>query len=554
MFDERFAWAWLAAAMAVALATILWMGRGTTFGADELSWLIQSPALTLEGALHPHDGHLILISRLVYKAMLEAFGTSYLPFRLLAASSVLLTVALFFVYLKRRVPAFVALAPCVVLLFFGSDWLHVLVGNAFTVLLAVSCGIGALLALERRDFRGDLVAGALLCLGILTYSVALAFIAGAALMLVLDRNRWRRIWVVAIPLVLYGAWFVWARRFGSAPGNQAQFSHLVLLPSWGFQALSRVFGALTGLEYSFPESGRSFQAGPTLAFLALIGLGFRLKRGRVPASLWAALAVLVAIWGLGVLTGGANRAPDSSRYLFPGAVVALLVMAGCAAGLRWSRAGLVALYVVAACGFAVNLFQLHEASANLRAYAVQVKAGFAGVDVAGGKARRHYEPASPAGQEGETPLKFVFRSVEDAGYQPGEAYIEAARRYGPLGYSLSQLRTSEDSLRAQADAMLVSALGLRLVPGRGIPARGGCRTVRAQADGDVEMRLTSPGASLRSPGGAAVQVQRFSREAWVEIGRLAPGRSAVLRLPRDRAPDPWRVSVATPSLRVCRLR
>ncbi len=70
-----------------------------------------------------------------------------------------------------------ALAPCLVLLVFGSDSLHVLTGNGFTVVGALGCGIGALLALERDDRGGDLGACALLCLGLATYTVALAFVA-----------------------------------------------------------------------------------------------------------------------------------------------------------------------------------------------------------------------------------------------------------------------------------------------------------------------------------------------------------------------------------------
>ncbi len=172
LFDDRLAWAWLAVAMVLAAATILWLNRGTTFWIDELVLFMDAPRLDAEEAIHPHVGHLVLTVRVAYKAVFEVFGSSYLSFRLLGVATVLLTVGLLFAYLRRRTEPYVALAPCLVLLVFGSDVLHVLAGNAFGVLLAVSCGLGALLALEREDFRGDLAACVLLCLGVLTYTVA----------------------------------------------------------------------------------------------------------------------------------------------------------------------------------------------------------------------------------------------------------------------------------------------------------------------------------------------------------------------------------------------
>lgn len=558
VFDDRFAWAWLAAAMAVAMATILWFGRGTTFGPDELSLFIQSPGLDLDGALHPHDGHLVVVVRLVDKALLDAFGGSYLPFRLLAASSVLLAVGLLFAYMKRRVPPFVALAPCVVLLFFGSDVLHVLASNAFGVLFGVSCGLGALLALERRDLAGDGLAVLLLCLGIATYSVALAFVAGAAVLIVLGGDRWRRVWVVAIPLVLYGAWSLWAARYVSGPDNQAHLSHVLLLPAWGVQSLGAVFAALTGFDYPFPESGKPFQAGPVLAVIALIGLGLRLKRGRIPPSLWAAFAVLIAVWGLGVLTNGTNRAPDSPRYLFSGAVVVLMAAAGCAAGLRWPRATIVGLYAVAVSGFCVNLYLLHEGGFNLRnGFGTEVRAGFAAIDVVGERAQESFVARVPEGRDFagiESPLNFVFGSVRETGREPVAAYLAAAERYGSLGYSLAEVQAASDSVRAQTDAVMVSALGLELRTATRPPAEATCRTAIAVGDGEARAKLPPGGAVLEAKGGGAVKLRRFAHRRWLKIGELSPNEAAVLRVPVDRVPDPWWVSAATPSLRVCALR
>jgi len=415
-----------------------------------------------------------------------------------------------------------------------------------------------MLALERRDLAGDAAAAFLLCLGVATYSVALAFVAGAAVLIVLGRDRWRRVWVVAIPLLLYGAWSLWAARYVSGPGNQAHLSHVLLLPAWGVQSLSAVFAALTGFDYPFPESGKLFQAGPALAILGLIGLGLRLKRGRIPTSLWAAFAVLVAVWGLGVLTNGTNRAPDSPRYLFSGAVVVLMAAAGCAAGLRWSRAALVGLYAVAVSGFCVNLYLLHEGGFNLRhGFGTEVRAGFAAVDLAGTNAKPTISVRVPEGDEFagiESPLNFVLGSVGETGREPVPAYLAAARRYRPLGYSLPEVRTASDSVRAQVDAALVSALALELRPAPHAPAPATCWTAVAKGDREARAKLPRGGAVLEAQGGGAVKLRRFARGWWFGVGELSPGEAAVLRVPVDRASEPWWVSAATSSLRVCELR
>ncbi len=57
-------------------------------------------------------------------------------------------------FAKRRVGPVAALAPTLVLLFYGADPNHVLLGNGFTVLLPLAAGLGALLALDREGLEG----------------------------------------------------------------------------------------------------------------------------------------------------------------------------------------------------------------------------------------------------------------------------------------------------------------------------------------------------------------------------------------------------------------
>ena len=93
------------------------------------------------------------------------------------------------------------------------------------------------------------VACGLLCLGVVTYSVALPFVLGAATWVLLRPDRWRRVWVFLLPGLLYFAW--WLATRGSASTGGIVLGNVFLIPTWIFDALSSALGALTGLNHSF---------------------------------------------------------------------------------------------------------------------------------------------------------------------------------------------------------------------------------------------------------------------------------------------------------------
>ena len=74
---------------------------------------------------------------------------------------------------------------------------------SFTASMAT--GVGALLVLERRDGSGDALACALLVASLAFSELALSFVLGAAVWMILARRRWSRAYVVVVPLVLYAA-------------------------------------------------------------------------------------------------------------------------------------------------------------------------------------------------------------------------------------------------------------------------------------------------------------------------------------------------------------
>ena len=214
--------------MVCSAGLMLWLNRGGTYFSDDLAWFAFSPDLSARDLLEPHYGHLIALPRLLYKAVLETLGSSYLTFRILLAIVVASGAGLFFVYARRRVGGPVALIGAVLLLFLGADWYHLVIPNGITVIGSVALGLAALIALDRHDRRGDLLACLCLCLGIATYSAALPFVVATAVSVLLRADRKSRIWIFAVPAGLYAIWFAVAR----GPERAAPASRPTSRTSW----------------------------------------------------------------------------------------------------------------------------------------------------------------------------------------------------------------------------------------------------------------------------------------------------------------------------------
>lgn len=340
-------------------------------------WVVTSTKLDLTTLLTPHGGHLQLVSRGVYKVLLELFGLDYLPYRILTAAMVCVTVGLLFKYLLSRVPPAIALAPCIVLLFFGSDPLHALQGNGFTVLLAMSTGIAALLAFEKSSKAGDVVAMAALTLGIFTYSVALPFVVAIAVAAISRREARKRIWVALVPALIYGVWLIWAKASGvGGTGSSAEVSHLLLIPAWCFQAISAVASALTGISFDFAGGSTNLAVymGAPLAILATGGIALSLIKKKFSTSLLTTAIVGLCLWGMQALVshGGSDisaRLPDDARYMFPGAIVLAMLLADAVQKVSWTRQSLTLVAVMAAAGLGTNCFLLTHAGSEFRAQA-----------------------------------------------------------------------------------------------------------------------------------------------------------------------------------------
>jgi hypothetical protein len=472
----------------------------------------------LETVLRGHSGHLVALHVLLYKGLLEVFGAgSYLPFRIVEALLVGACGLLFYGLARGRAGPWPCLLATLVLLFLGSAFEVLATPYGIIILLPVAFGLAALLCLERSPGRGDLPACLLLIAAVASQSVGLAFVAGAAVVLVQQSGRaaLRRIWVVLAPGVLYLAWFAWTRLSGPEIPDPVQLDNLGELPvtvvelsAAGLAAISGLFGG-SGFEGGVlfeqvqPKEFRLAAGYLLLGFLAVAAL-WRVRGGTPLArEIWIALALALTFWVLvGMVTGGA-RGPRVSRYLYPSAVFLLLILLELLRGVRfrprliWIAAGALLISLVP------NLINLNDEARQIRDFASYERSQLGALEL--------LRDEVPAASVPALRLDRGVLVVDRQGPIPAPTYFAAVDRYGSPASS-----PASDTRRRIFDRVLLEGNDLRLSE---LP-----RSSRAR---ERECRRTS-GPSVGfgrqfevPPAGLEIRPQRAGSELTVLARRFA---------------------------------
>ncbi|MGI8430049.1 MAG: hypothetical protein ACR2OB_12295 [Solirubrobacteraceae bacterium] len=169
----------LAVVMTAAAMRLLYPMRGESPFADEWGFFVYRGHGWTDTLFAPNNGSLILVPLLVYRTVFKRFGPSITVLRFVLMVLELVCAALFFELTRRRVGEWMALGGATLLLFLGAGWL-LATTVGITLYVAVGLGPAALIAIERGDRRGDVVACALLVLTIASYNAAVPFAAGLA--------------------------------------------------------------------------------------------------------------------------------------------------------------------------------------------------------------------------------------------------------------------------------------------------------------------------------------------------------------------------------------
>lgn len=537
----------LALAMVGAAVWLLLAGDGNTLHGDELFYFAHlvnqgggvARVDRVEYLLAPHNGHMVILGRLAYELLFGLFGTDYLWFRIAEVVGLLVCAGLFFALARRRISPPVALAFTLSLLTLGYANEVLMWPFDLHTLYSAALGLGAFLALERENSRGDVLACILLVLSVAMLEVGVAFAVGAAVLILAEEGRSRRLWIFLAPIAIYFVWWLWAQKFDQ---SGILLSNVRLIPLTVVNALTATVGSVTGLNPTAgaapPEVTTITPAPTVLAGLAVAGLVYRVRRGNVPPTLWMFLATAIAYW---VTMAMGSRAPDGTRYLYVGTLLVLLVAVDAIRGIRFSPLATLGFFAVVLLALPSNVQKLNDGRRHELESARVLSSEFAMLDLARNRVAPKYMPSTDP-------------RVEAAGGYQGVAlsaasYFRGEDRNGSLAMPLSQLRDEALSIRNIADASLVGAerISLHLAPAPADPSS--CPSVADATAKDSAYFELPPGGALLGfrSGSAEVGASRFGRgKTSVPLGTVPAGRWVALRTPADAAPDPWLAVVKAP--------
>ena len=538
----------LAATGALLLA---WQSH-LTFLVDDWDLLLARRGFNAHALLDPHARHLILGPALSYKAIQATLGMdSILPYAAAAIASFLASVLLLFVYLSRRVGDWIALAAVLPVLVMGTAYQDLLSPFQICYSASIVFGIGALLAIERADRRGDLSACALLVASLAFAEIALAFAAGVLVAIVLQRGPLRRVWIIVVPVVLYAIWYVSFGSPASKVPSELSAHNLATSPAYVLDGFASSIASLLGLGAPLELSGPAGALGwGRPLFVALVVASIWVLRRR-PTRRWilVVLAVGITVWFITAANFGLGRQPTVSRYQYVGAVFLLLIAGEIAAGWRPGWRAILATFAVAGAAALSNLAILHDGYRTLTGASTIVRGGLGGLEVASDRVNPDFVLTQ------QNSDWFYFNLVR-AG-----PYLSASEKFGSPAYSESELESAPESAREAADKVLAAALPISLRPGGAQPPSGGasprvvgppnarssiqgsCVALTGLAGTPPILELPPGGVILRTPGGAprALLLRRFASGFPVSAGTLRGAASLVV--PTDRSSRLWQLQV-----------
>jgi len=526
--------------LAVTVAGVILVNLTTniTFLADEWELLMRRTGWAPDRFLEPFHEHMIMAPTLIYKILIGVFGLgSARPEQLLAIATFLLVGVLVFVYVRRRTGDWVALIIAALILFLGAAFEDLVWAFQIGFFGSLAAGIGALIALDRDDHKGDLIAAGLLVVAMSFSSIGIPFVAGAVAEWAINpRDRRKRVIMPAIPIAFYVIWWlIW----GHTADNSFAFSNIPDVPRWTFDSAGAGFTSLAGLatgDGSEPDQPHLIW-GKLMLIAVLLFAGWRIYRDKgISKGLAVTFLIAFSFFALQALNQSGERFPTSSRYQLPSAIFLVLFISELLRGLKIPGPA------VAAAG------------------ALSLVAILGGQSLMSDQVNARWEPASSYSRA----IMSGADLADDAGdpdYNIGlfqepitlGTYLEQTRAHGSPGYEESALAELDPALRARVDQTLIEAEGIILVGSAEQPDDPNCETTRP-GGAAVEVVPGAQPISVKNSGAGnlSVLLARYSDPPGLEIGSILPRSSAIVSLPSDASSRPWLVSVDGSSrARIC---
>ncbi len=510
-----------------------------TFFNDDWYFLLQRPGVESHGGLDtllaPHNGNIVVLTAAMYKVLVATFGLGpQLPFALVEGLAVALLGWLVFVLVDERLGPVAGLAAAAVVVFLGPAWEALLFFASISHPAALTFGVATLLALELDTSARNAVACALLVCAILLFTSAIAFIVGAAIVVLFVRRRLRQLWIPAVPAALFVLWWAF---YGHRQSSDVTASHIEHLPHYVFDAVSAGLASATGMVHvSLPTV---LSSGHLLTVLAALLLVVWLIRGGRPTR-WALVlaGTAVSFW---LLTGASaipGRQAQASRYQVTSATLLILLAAELLRGIRIGRAGLAVLSVATVLVVTSNLVVMRNGYDFLRAESQTAKVDIGALEVAGHAAR--------------TGLRLTQLVAHDPFLSgvTADRYFAQTRAHGsPPFDGPDQIESASLPQRQAADSVLVAAYGFAPRPVTpGATGRRCASTLAGPGRAGPSLAIPAGQVVVRNPGAIplVIALNRFAPDGFpLYFGFLAPRSSASLVIPRDAVALPWQLRVRT---------
>jgi hypothetical protein len=524
--------------MLAAFVYLYRKGSGTSFYFDEWNFVLDRIGTDADTFLQPHNEHLSLVPVAIYKVLFATAGLDdYGAYRAVALVLHLACALLLYLFVRPRVGPALAVVFAALLLFLGAGYFDVLWPFQIGYLASLAAGLGALLALERASRGGDVAATLLLVVSVASSGLGIPMLLGAAAYLLCRPDRRSRLWVVAVPAVLYAAWYL-----GYGKGAIKR-QNATALPRYAADEVAAAMGAVAGLTI---EWGRILAVGG----VALVAHRLATAR-RIAPSLVAVLVAGGAFWLLNGLARAQFGEPGASRYVYPGALFVLLIAAELLRSTRVQPRVVAIVGVLAGAAILSGLGDFQRGGASLREIDRATSAELAAVELAGKRVSPEFQP--------DTTRMPQVRAGD---------YLRAIDHYGESpALPANRLASAGPDQAALADKTLLAALGIQVAAVSGGESgdttaaaqpravtpgaragRHGCVALSGQPGADsLEVVAPPGGLSLRAGAatGAAVFARRFARNYPPEpLATIAPGAQSVMRIPSDGSSVPWRIRLS----------
>ena len=213
--DTRAARLALWGVVVAAAGVLVFENRNMWFGGDEW-FVITDRGLTNgpghQGALEPFNEHWATIPILAFRALYSVVGvTTYWPYvALVIVAHLAVVVLLWHLMIRACIDAWVATCACAVLAVLGTGSENLLTAWQVTFVAALAFGLGALVVVPASGGLSgrDGIAAGLLTVAVMNSGVALPLLVVFGLVTLVTRG-WRvASGTLAVPVVIYAAWFV----------------------------------------------------------------------------------------------------------------------------------------------------------------------------------------------------------------------------------------------------------------------------------------------------------------------------------------------------------